>query len=102
LKDASAFPGSSGSPVLIANFATYMNRRTGEAFAGGSRAMFLGILRESFFIEDSGPVERRPIPTAKEEIVIKIQQMIDPGFVYRASTLTETIEDFLAKSGVPY
>jgi S1-C subfamily serine protease len=102
LIDASVFPGSSGSPVFIANFATYMNRRTGKVFVGGSRAMFLGILSYSFFIEDNGRVERRPIPTAREEIVVKTQQMIDLGFVYKASTITETIEDFLDKSGVPY
>ena len=100
--DASVFPGSSGSPVLIANFATYMNRRTGEVFAGGSRTMFLGILSSGFFIEENGRVERRPIPTAKEQLVVKTEQIIDLGLVYKASTITETIADFLAKSGVPY
>jgi hypothetical protein len=103
LIDASVFPGSSGSPVLIANFATYMNRRTGEVFAGDSRAMFLGILSGSFFLEEIGRVERRPIPTAKDELVVKTEQMIDLGFVHKASTITETIDDFLDKSsGVPY
>jgi hypothetical protein len=102
LIDASSFPGSSGSPVFIANFATYMNRRTGEVFAGGSRTMFLGILSGGFFMEESGQIERRSIPTAKEELVIKTEQMIDLGFVFKASTIIETIEDLFDQSGVPY
>jgi S1-C subfamily serine protease len=102
LIDASVFPGSSGSPVFIANFATYMNRRTGEVFAGGSRTIFLGILSASFFIEEDGQIERRPIPMAKEELVVTTEQMIDLGYVYKASTITETIEDLFVQSGAPY
>jgi hypothetical protein len=30
------------------------------------------------------------------------EQMIDLGFVYKASTITETIEDLLDESGVSY
>jgi hypothetical protein len=51
LIDASVFPGSSGSPVFIANFATYMNGRTGEVKVGGSRTMILGILSSSFLMD---------------------------------------------------
>jgi len=102
LVDASVFPGSSGSPVLIANFPTYMNRRTGEVFVGGSRTMFLGILSSGFFIEENGQIEKRAIPAAKEELVVRTEQMIDLGFVFKASTVVETIEDLFDKSSVPH
>lgn len=102
LIDASVFPGSSGSPVFIANFATYMNPRTGEVFAGGSRTMFLGVLSGGFFMEQDGKIERRPIPTAKEELTVTTEQMIDLGFVFKASTIIETIEDLFDQTEVSY
>jgi hypothetical protein len=101
LVDASVFPGSSGSPVFLANFATYMNRRTGEVFAGGSRTLFLGVLSSSFFMEEDGQIEQRPVPITKE-LIARTKQMIDLGFVFKSSTVLETVKDLFDKAGASY
>ena len=84
--------------MFIANFATYMNRRTGEVFAGGSRTLFLGIIAKVFTRTERGKVEPFPVPTTLESVV-EIPQMIDIGVVFKASTVIETVEDLLQKQG---
>ncbi|WP_323942915.1 S1 family peptidase [Aeromonas hydrophila] len=50
LIDAGVFPGSSGSPVLIANEGGF---NTSKGFVIGSRVLFLGVLSESMIRKES-------------------------------------------------
>jgi hypothetical protein len=89
LIDASVFGGSSGSPVFILNDGVYSDR-TGNAFVG-KRFYFVGVVSAVFFKTQMNDLVARPIPTT---IIAAVQQqeMIDLGIVFKARTVTETIE----------
>ena len=92
LIDASVFPGSSGSPVFICDNGGYSSRGN---FTVGSRAFFLGIIAKVLVRSERGQIGFVPIPTTQMQPVLMTQQMIDLGIVYKASTVVETIQDFL-------
>jgi hypothetical protein len=93
LIDASVFPGSSGSPVFIYNAASYPIR--GQLMAG-TRVLFLGVVAEVLIQHEEGQISFEPIPTT-HQLVVRSQQMIDLGVVFKARTVVETIEDFLSR-----
>lgn len=93
LVDASVFPGSSGSPVYIYNSGTYSDKK-GNTFIGGARFFFLGVIAQVVFREEYGKIEFASIPVTKVPIV-KTQQMIDLGVVYKSSTVLNTVLYFL-------
>lgn len=93
LIDASVFPGSSGSPVLIANLGGYSNR---GGFVVGSRIHFLGIIARVAIREEQGKIDFISVPTAQIPI-LRTQQMLDLGIVYKAHTVVDTVTDFLRK-----
>ncbi|MEW6007825.1 MAG: hypothetical protein AB1595_06755 [bacterium] len=95
LVDASVFPGSSGNPVFICNSGIYSDKR-GNTVVGSSRVFFLGIIAEVIIREDRGKIEFVSISTIQLPIV-KTQQMIDLGIVYKSSAVLETVLDFLKK-----
>ncbi len=97
LIDASVFPGSSDSPVFVADIATYKDKQ-GNVHLGASRRWFLGIISAGFLIEDDGRLELEPIPTTRG-FSIKTRQMIDLGVAYKSSTVVETVEDYLKALG---
>lgn len=88
LIDASVFPGSSGSPVLIANTGGYSNK---GAFVVGTRVLFLGIISSVVIREEHGQIIFISSPVSQIPIV-RTQQMIDLGIVYKASTIFETVK----------
>lgn len=92
LIDASIFPGSSGSPVFIYEPAGYFDKK-GKALVVGGRVFFLGILSAVFKMPDTGEII---IPTKKTPFV-KINQIVDIGVVFKAETISETIQEFLKK-----
>lgn len=94
LIDASVFPGSSGSPVLICNVGSYSSK---GALYVGSRVWLLGVLSEALFRQQEGSLEFRPIPTALEPL-LKTTEMLDLGVVLKARLIVETIESFLAEA----
>ena len=96
LIDASVFPGSSGSPVLLYSRGPWPTK-SGSVKAG-PRFLFLGILGSAFFREDDGSFKLEEIPTAVRPVV-KTTQMIDLGVVYKARTVVETIEHLLSQRG---
>jgi hypothetical protein len=91
LIDASVFPGSSGSPVLLLNHGEFVSK--GQWFHG-SRLVLLGIISQVFVRHEVGEVRRIAIPTAETSVAV-IPQMIDLGYVFKASTITETITDYV-------
>jgi len=96
LVDASVFPGSSGSPVLISNQGGYPTK---SGFVVGSRILLLGVIARVFYTESEGKIEIMAVPTGIKPI-LKTQQMIDLGIVYKANTIIEAVENFLTKVGV--
>lgn len=90
LIDASVFPGSSGSPVFIYDKGIYWDKKSGGTVIG-HRIFFLGLLSAVFKMPDTGdiiiPTERTP--------VVRINQLVDIGVVFKAETILETIKEFL-------
>ena len=96
LIDASVFPGSSGSPVLLYHKGPWPTKA--GRIKAGPRFLLLGILGSAFFREDDGSFKLEEIPTAVKPVV-KTTQMIDLGVVYKARAIVETIEYLLGQRG---
>ena len=96
LIDASVFQGSSGSPVLIYDNGSWHSRDGG--LIAGQRLFLLGVLGSVFYRETDGTITFEEIPAAVQPVV-KTNQMIDLGVVYKANTILETIEHLLRKRG---
>lgn len=96
LVDASVFPGSSGSPVLICNHGGFSTK---QGFSVGTRVLLLGVISAVLIRQENNALEFVTIPTAVTPVV-RTTQMIDLGIVHRASTVIETIKDFLTKHQV--
>lgn len=97
LVDASVFPGSSGSPVLIFNSGGFSTK---HGFVVGTRVILLGIISSVLIQRDNNLLEFVTIPTANVPFVQTVQ-MIDLGIVYKSSTIIETIKDYLKMHNVP-
>lgn len=97
LIDASVFPGSSGSPVLIVNEGSY---RAQSGMVIGSRVLFLGIIASVAIRHERGTIELMDIPTAHAHVVMT-QQMIDLGVAFKYSAVIETCMTILGNMGVP-
>ena len=96
--DASIFPGSSGSPVFICNVGSYTKKGTNDLFAG-TRLMFLGIVASVFIKQDINTLEVITIP-AKDVPIVKTNQMIDLGVVFKSSCIVDVITNFLKKNNL--
>lgn len=106
--DASVFRGSSGSPVFAAPNTIRSNENRDVSIVG-SQMMLLGILKGVFATTAEGKIELVPIepdeethdaeetdsPPSAPGVAIKVEQMIDLGYVFKASTILETIEDYI-------
>ncbi|HYF77365.1 MAG TPA: serine protease [Symbiobacteriaceae bacterium] len=93
LIDASVFPGSSGSPVLLYNAGSYVDKKTGTR-KEGNRLMLLGIVAEVLIRRDVNNVEFVTVPTKDIPVAITTQ-MIDLGLVFKTRTIVQTIEHCL-------
>ena len=89
LIDASVFPGSSGSPVLICNSGSWSDR--GRSLRAGTRVCLLGILSSAFFRRNDGTIIFEEVPSAQRPVV-KTEEMIDLGVVFKARTIMEALE----------
>jgi hypothetical protein len=88
LIDAAVVPGSSGSPVLIADEGAYM--QGGSVFAGGGRLKLLGIISDCWFLNSDGKVEIKQIPSSFD-VNVQTRVPINLGVVIKA----ERLNDFL-------
>jgi hypothetical protein len=95
LIDASVFPGSSGSPVVICNQGGFATR---HGFAVGSRFMLLGVVSQVLVDHQDNAVQFVPIPTNVVPIV-RSHQMVDLGVVYKSRVVLETVEACLKAIG---
>lgn len=92
LVDASVFPGSSGSPVLIYNLGSYGTRK---GLHTGTRIFFLGIIAQVAYREEEGSLEFKSIPTTQVPVIIT-REMIDLGVVFKAITVVETVQGLVS------
>jgi hypothetical protein len=94
LVDASVFPGSSGSPVFIAQNGGYATR--GGGFTLGSRLILLGVLAAVFqrkvsILQDAQDAQ----DTADNPAAV--MDPLNIGIVYKARTIEETVNRVLAE-----
>jgi hypothetical protein len=66
--DCACFPGSSGSPVLIANFGSYSNANGGVVL--GSRLIFLGVLYAGPQHSAAGEIQIIDVPLQQTPIIL--------------------------------
>jgi hypothetical protein len=97
LIDASVFGGSSGSPVFLLNQGMYTEKAGGTVL--GSRIFFLGVIAAVFYRTQLNEIISVPIPTQLQPMAQQ-QEMIDLGIVFKARTVVETIDAFLAARNV--
>jgi len=98
LIDASVFGGSSGSPVFILSQGSIASK-SGGIKLGGSRFHFVGVVAAVFHRTHLNEIISVPIPTQTQPMVVQ-QEMIDLGIVFKARTVSETIEEFLRQKGI--
>lgn len=82
--DAACFPGSSGSPVLLANLGPYSDND--GSLVLGSRFALLGVLHAGPHMNAEGQIIPKPIPTHFVP-VSETKIMIHLGYVIRASEI---------------
>lgn len=80
--DMSCFPGSSGSPILIANEGMY-STKTGTTV--GTRAILLGVLFSGPTYDSKGEVDIEEIPTKKANFLNKV--MVNLGYYIKAKEI---------------
>ncbi|MDN5511535.1 trypsin-like peptidase domain-containing protein [Acinetobacter sp.] len=95
LIDASVFGGSSGSPVFIFNEGLYFNKQGSITVSQGGRFYFLGVIAAVYLKNNLTDVISIPIPTSVKSMV-KYQEMIDLGIVFKSNTVRETVEAFFS------
>ncbi len=93
LIDASVFPGSSGSPVLVFDQGVYMLKGN---YSVGTRGYFLGLVSEAYFQEKEGQVEFKKIPS-QFLATYKTSQALNLGAVVKAKAIFALIDEFLKK-----
>lgn len=94
LIDASVFGGSSGSPVFIYKSGTY-GTKAGPARVG-TKFHFIGVVASVYFKTSAHDIVSLPIPTNMRNVALD-KEMIDLGIVFKAETVTETIEHAIQK-----
>lgn len=93
LVDASVFPGSSGSPVLILNTGGYAPKTGGLAV--GSRAILLGVLAAVHVRQVEGEV--KTLPT---RLIVQLDDPLNLGIVYKAWTIEACVDELMNRLGM--
>lgn len=78
--DASVFPGSSGSPVLLID-------RPWEPL---NRLFFLGVLSSGYFRTTHNEIVRTAVPVGRQSVV-EIQEMIDLGIAIKSTCVLDLV-----------
>lgn len=93
LIDASVFPGSSGSPVFIADSGSYATK---NGLMVGSRILLLGIVAAVRQTVRTGQLVIAPTST----VTPVVSEMLDLGIVYKSRTIDECVDAVLAMHGL--
>ncbi|MGO8836100.1 MAG: serine protease [Limisphaerales bacterium] len=91
LIDASVFPGSSGSPVMVLDEGAYTSH--GGIMVGG-RAYFLGLVSDAYIHAEEGVIQFKPLPTQFVP-VYKKDQFFNLGVVIKAKAILNTMSEFV-------
>lgn len=94
--DASVFGGSSGSPVFLLNQGMIADKRGNTTI--GSRALFVGVVAAVYYRTRLNEIVPVPVPTVTRPMAEQ-QEMLDLGIVYKARTVVETVQAFVASRG---
>jgi S1-C subfamily serine protease len=97
LIDASVFPGSSGSPVLVFDQGMFSTR---AATVAGSRIHFLGLVSEAYFQQHEGQVEFQKIPS-QLLATYKTTQALNLGAVVKARAIFALIDEVIKNHPPP-
>lgn len=92
--DAACFPGSSGSPVVLANLGSYISKD--GALVVGTRFALLGVLYAGPQMTVEGFMQVKPIPTAVVPAV-QMQVMIHLGYVIKAKEILTLAKHIVQK-----
>lgn len=93
LIDASVFPGSSGSPVIIYDRGMYFSRSGATVI--GSWLYLAGVIAAVHTREVRGQI----IPTQRIPVVA-FSDMINLGIVYKAGAIQEAVDLFVRRAGI--
>lgn len=93
LIDAACFPGSSGSPVMIFNKASYTDKHNNTYF-GKDRIYLLGLLYAGPTSSIIGRLIPQPISQSTYQVVPAHQQMLNLGQVIKSQCIMELLEEF--------
>lgn len=94
--DAACFPGSSGSPVILANAGSYYDNASNR-FVPESRIALLGVLWGGPVMTAQGEIRARPIPTSAAPTV-ETQIMIHLGYVVHAGEIIKLAEHIIEQT----
>ncbi|GEC42063.1 hypothetical protein JOH52_002826 [Sinorhizobium meliloti] len=94
--DCACFPGSSGSPVLIANQGNYPMKGGGITF--GSRLYLLGLLWGGPQYTTQGTIVAQPVPTSMVPIALS-QIPTNLGYCVKSKAIREIIPILLSRFG---
>jgi Trypsin-like peptidase domain len=94
LIDASVFPGSSGSPVFLADRGLHTSR-DGGTILGNPRFALLGVLAAVHMREVAGKIVELPA-----QLGIVVPEVLDLGIVFRAEAITAAADALIARLGL--
>lgn len=89
--DIACFPGSSGSPIFAINDG--IKRLKTGSVSVGIKDYFLGVLYAGPYMNTTGKIEIREIPT-KQELCCEIHNMIHLGYIIKASEIIALADVF--------
>lgn len=89
LADIPCFPGSSGSPILILDEGSYLDKKKGGLMIGSSRVKLLGYLYAGPQYSATGEIQIRTIPTSNPKIGIATPLLINLGYYVKSIVLQE-------------
>ena len=89
LIDASVFPGSSGSPVVIYDSGSYVNRSGTTVL--GHRLLLAGVVASVYARQNRGEIVLTATP------YVEMKEFIDLGIVYKTSAIQECVDILFEK-----
>ncbi|MGC9269870.1 S1 family peptidase [Acidiphilium sp.] len=92
LIDAAVFPGSSGSPVFVAEPEKFRGLRPATP-----RYRFAGVVAAVFFREETNQIVPAPVPAAATVATVTGAEMVDLGLVIKAKAVLEILDAYCAR-----
>jgi Trypsin-like peptidase domain len=96
--DMACFPGSSGSPVLIYNNGSFVDKQ-GSVHLGSSRTILLGVLFSGPTIQADGSIVIKNIPTVATPVA-QLNLMMNLGYIIKAAEVKALAEAVLKRHNV--